>query len=132
MPAHLHYEAALVALSVLIAVGAATVALWLTVRRQSLLQKVVAAIAMGLAISGMHYTGMVAATFTAMVEGDHPHGHASLQQTQLALAIGGTTILILCLTLIASLVDRRFAQFAERQATALRQAERNFACWFRV
>ena len=58
-------------LSVLIALGAATVALWLTLRLQNLFQKTVAAIAMGLAISGMHYTGMAAATFAAMPDGDH-------------------------------------------------------------
>jgi PAS domain S-box-containing protein len=126
MPASLHYDRPLVALSVLIAIGAATVALWLTLRWQNLFQKTVSAIAMGLAISGMHYTGMAAATFAAMPDGDHPHGHISIQQTELAFAIGGTTVLILCLALIASLIDRRFAQFAERQAVALRQAERSF------
>ena len=126
MAASLHYDRPLVALSVLIAIGAATVALWLTLRWQNLFQKTVSAIAMGLAISGMHYTGMAAATFAAMPDGDHPHGHISLQQTELAFAIGGTTVLILCLALIASLIDRRFAQFAERQAIALRQAERSF------
>ena len=58
-------------LSVLIALGAATVALWLTSRLQNLFQKAVAAIAMALAISGMHCTGMAAATFAAMPDGDY-------------------------------------------------------------
>ena len=65
MPADLHYDWLLVALSVVIAIGAATVALWLAGQQRNLRWKFVAAVAMGLAIAGMHYTGMAAATFTA-------------------------------------------------------------------
>jgi PAS domain S-box-containing protein len=126
MPANLHYDGLLVALSVLIAIGAATVALWLAGRQQTLPWKVVAAGAMGLAISGMHYTGMAAATFTTAPGVDHAHGAPALEQTHLALAIGGATVLLLCLALIASFYDRRFAQLAERDATAVRHAEHRF------
>ena len=63
--AELSYDPLFVALSVVIAIGAATAALWLAFRTTNLGQKFVAAVVMGLAISGMHYTGMRAAIFTA-------------------------------------------------------------------
>src|ERR1700722_20126944 len=61
----LSYAPLFVALSVVIAIGASAVGLWLAFRTTDLGQKLVAAVVMGLAISGMHYTGMRAATFTA-------------------------------------------------------------------
>src|SRR5271156_2265548 len=59
----LSYEPLFVALSLVIAIGASTVALWVAFRTTDLGQKLVAAVVMGLAISGMHYTGMRAAIF---------------------------------------------------------------------
>src|SRR5712675_1857508 len=73
MPADLRYDGVLVALSVLIAIGAS-----------------IAALFMGSAISGMHYTGMAAATFVThpgMDEARVP----SLAQSNLALAIAAIT-----------------------------------------
>jgi PAS domain S-box-containing protein len=131
MPADLRYDRLLVALSVLIAVGAATVALWLASRMQSVNQRVAAAIAMGLAISGMHYTGMQAATFTAHAALDHAHGYASLEQTSVALAVAMTTFIILFLALVASIIDRRFALLTEREALALRASEERFRSLYR-
>jgi NO-binding membrane sensor protein with MHYT domain len=63
--AEISYDRLFVALSVVIAIGAATAALWLAFRTRNHGQKLVAALVMGLAISGMHYTGMRAAIFTA-------------------------------------------------------------------
>ncbi len=54
----LSYDRLYVALSVIIAIGASTAALWLAFRTTDLGQKLVAAVVMGLAISGMHYTAM--------------------------------------------------------------------------
>jgi NO-binding membrane sensor protein with MHYT domain len=56
--AELSYDPLFVALSLVIAIGASTVALWLAFRTTDLGQKLVAAVVMGLAISGMHYTAM--------------------------------------------------------------------------
>ena len=64
-PVELSYDPLWVALSVIIAIGAATAALWLAFRTTDSGQKLAAAIVMGLAISGMHYTGMRAAICTA-------------------------------------------------------------------
>ncbi|MEV6975919.1 MHYT domain-containing protein [Kitasatospora sp. NPDC093806] len=56
----LRYDAATVALSVLIAVGAATAALWAAVTIRNVYAAVGASLVMGLAVSCMHYTGMAA------------------------------------------------------------------------
>jgi NO-binding membrane sensor protein with MHYT domain len=54
------YNAALFALSVVIAVVAATAALWFALKLHTMWSTVGAAVIMGVAISGMHYTGMAA------------------------------------------------------------------------
>ena len=64
-PVELSYDPLWVALSVIIAIGAATAALWLAFRTTNPGQKLAAAIVLGFAISGMHYTGMRAAICTA-------------------------------------------------------------------
>ncbi|MEU4407017.1 MHYT domain-containing protein [Streptosporangium sp. NPDC023963] len=60
MSAHVSYDPLLVGLSLLIAVVAATVALWFSVRVRGALATTGAALLMGLAVNGMHYTGMFA------------------------------------------------------------------------
>ena len=65
MPAELRYDRVLVALSVIIAIAASIAALWLAFRTAVVWQKILAAMVMGAAISGMHYTGMAAAVFAA-------------------------------------------------------------------
>ena len=67
----IEYNSAWVALSILIAVSASFAALWLAFRLRSghswqlNLARLGAAQIMGLAISGMHYTGMAASRFRA-------------------------------------------------------------------
>ncbi|MGW3074160.1 MHYT domain-containing protein [Kitasatospora sp. NPDC001132] len=56
----LHYDPGTVAASVLVAVGAATAALWSAVTIRNVYAAAAAAMAMGLAVSCMHYTGMAA------------------------------------------------------------------------
>jgi PAS domain S-box-containing protein len=131
MPAALSYTRTWVAVSVLIAIGASTVALWLAFRRTGLLQRLLASVAMGLAVSGMHYAAMQAAVFTAHPAVNEAHDHASIGQTNLALAVGATALLILSLGLIAAMFDRRFALLAEREALALRESEERFRTLYR-
>jgi NO-binding membrane sensor protein with MHYT domain len=111
----LSYDPRFVALSVVIALGAATIALWLAFRTTDLAQKLVAAVVMGLAISGMQYTGMQAAIFTAHGEAQDA---ASFDQTNLALAVACITFFILALAMAASLSEQRRAEGALRQAQA--------------
>ncbi|WNI25392.1 MHYT domain-containing protein [Streptomyces sp. ITFR-16] len=54
------YDTLTVSLSVVIAVVASTAALWAAVSRHGLLTSLGAAVVMGAAVSGMHYTGMAA------------------------------------------------------------------------
>lgn len=60
----IHYDAGLVGLSIAIAVVAATAALWFTVLFDSITLRIVAGLIMGVAVTGMHYTGMAAVEVT--------------------------------------------------------------------
>ncbi|WP_327086020.1 hypothetical protein OIE66_27230 [Nonomuraea sp. NBC_01738] len=71
MSAHITYDRRIVALSVVIAVVAATVALWFTLRVKRAVWITAAALVMGVAVAGMHYTGMLAMMVTPMTE-PHP------------------------------------------------------------
>src|SRR5256886_10272848 len=89
--AELSYERLYVALAIVIAIGASTAALWLAFRTTDLWEKLGAAVVMGLAISGMHYTAMRGTIFSAHRPLQESQGNASLDQTTLALAAAGTT-----------------------------------------
>jgi len=114
----LSYHPLFVGLSLLIAIGASTVALWLAFRTTDLGQRLVAAIVMGLAISGMHYTGMRAAIFTAHGPVHGAQVDASLNQTNLALAVTVVTFIILAFASVTSLFERQRTEGALRQAQA--------------
>src|ERR1700733_389804 len=60
MPGSMSYNAPLVALSVLIAIAAGTAALWIGTWVRSMAATLGAALVMGIAVTGMHYTGMAA------------------------------------------------------------------------
>ncbi|SFH92167.1 MHYT domain-containing protein [Methylobacterium brachiatum] len=109
---NLAYSLPIVAISVAIAVTAATAALWLTFRQNSVWQKLAAAAVMGLAVAGMHYTGMAAATFTAEEAGAHA-AHATgvgVSQQYLALSVAGATFLILFIAMLASAFEQQRVQ----------------------
>ncbi|MEE7458038.1 histidine kinase [Methylorubrum populi] len=112
VPGNLAYSLPVVALSVAIAISAATVALWLTFRPTSVSQKLVAALVMGAAVAGMHYTGMAAATFTAEEAGAHAAhiAAAGADQKNIALSVTGATFVILFLAMLASAVDQQRIQ----------------------
>lgn len=131
MDADLSYDAWLVAVSILIAVGASTVALFVAFRNTRPVNRALAASAMGLAISGMHYTAMVGSVFSPRSMVDHGHGLAGFGQTQLALAVAAATLLILLFALVAAMFDRRFGEYAEREAAALRASELQFRQFYR-
>ncbi len=114
----LRYDPLFVALSLVIAIGASTVALWLAFRTTDLGQKLAAAVVMGLAISGMHYTAMRAAIFTARNPPHEAPVNTSFDQTSLALAVAGITFVILALASVASLFERKRAEETLRQAQA--------------
>ncbi|MCJ2061738.1 response regulator [Methylobacterium sp. J-088] len=112
VPGNLAFDPAIVAVSVAIAVTAATAALWLTFRRNRPWQKLAAACVMGLAVAGMHYTGMAAATFTAEEAGAHAAHATALgaNQQTIALSVAGVTFVILFLAMMAGSLDQRRVQ----------------------
>ncbi|MGW5747451.1 MHYT domain-containing protein [Amycolatopsis sp. NPDC003861] len=68
------YDGGLVALSVVIAVVAATAALWFAVFLDRLLLRLLAGFVMGAAVTGMHYTGMAAVRMTMDMNAPDPAG----------------------------------------------------------
>ena len=64
MPMSTSYNVPLVLLSVLIAIVAGTVALWIGTWVRSIGATIIAAFVMGVAVTGMHYTGMAALRVT--------------------------------------------------------------------
>lgn len=110
--AHIQYNWILVALSVIIAICASCLALCLAfkVREQTLRigWKLGGALIMGVAICGMHYTGMRATRFlpTSPVE---ISPSPTLDTQLLATGVGIATLIILSLTLLVLLCDKRTA-----------------------
>jgi len=116
------YSASWVAISVLIAFSAATSAIWLASRDRKLMHQVLAAIAMGFAIAGMHYAGMQAASFT-MLSNETGSISSSVSPTLLAVFISAITFFILFIALVAARLERIFQQMARREARAALRLE---------
>jgi PAS domain S-box-containing protein len=108
------YQPVLVASSLAIAVVVSGTALYLAyslrdAERNSAWSRPVSAIVMGLAIAGMHYTGMAAVCFhkgSAVGGGNDLVNVSSLG----IFCIASVTLAVLALTLIGSLTNRRFLQ----------------------
>jgi PAS domain S-box-containing protein len=116
MDATLSYGQGWLSVSVLIAIGAATTAVWLASLDHRLSIRAAAAVVMGAAIAGMHYAGMKAAVFTMSPSVDMADGLARVPQTFLAGAISAITIAILLLALGAARLERSFEVAARREA----------------
>jgi NO-binding membrane sensor protein with MHYT domain len=104
MPDRMHYSLGLVALSVLIAVVAGTAALWAVLRLRGLLITFGASLIMGVAVSGMHYTGMAALTVSpAPGGGMAAMGGGATATSFLLPLILGISILAFLLTAVVTL-----------------------------
>jgi len=121
----IHYNRPLLALSIGIAVAAAAAALEIAfylrddsarVRRQ----RVTAAMVMGVAIAGMHYTGMAAAQFS--VGSTCAAGHAAVNRGWLAILIIVATVAVLAVALIVSVLDVRLSARTGMLAASLEEA----------
>lgn len=123
MNAELYYDRALYITSIVIAITASIAALWLAFRFRSDTTvlghwlKIGSAIIMGLAIAGMHYTGMAAAQFESLGL-VHNVSHSLLQGWVLAGAITIGSLIILGIALTAAFIDRRH-HAAERERILL-------------
>ena len=118
----IHYLWPWVAVSIAIAIIAATTALWIANLDTRVWQRVVAAIVMGLAIAGMHYTAMHGVDLHVDASGAAELAHG-MSRTTLAGLVTGATLLVLLLTITASGVDRQFAARSQRDAARLRASE---------
>jgi NO-binding membrane sensor protein with MHYT domain len=101
MQAKITYDDTLYYASIAIAVVAATVALWLAFNLRGNLQRFGSAIVMGIAVCGMHYTGMFAVRMERTKEAVASTG-ISLSSTDLAYYVFGVTAVLLALLLIYS------------------------------
>jgi len=117
-----------VALSVVIALLASLAALWLTFRlrrdaAQVALMRAGAAVLMGVAIAGMHYTGMKAAQFPVQT---HMH-HQGVNGSWLAVLVSVVALSILGITLLVSMFDARLQARTALLASSLAEANRELA-----
>ena len=128
--AHATWNVGIIVLSVFIAVAVSMVALWLAFRFRSEKRdvaplKIASAAVMGVAIVGLHYTGMAAASF-------HPVPGVSVTPQGTALTALGiesivvVTFVVLGSTILTSLVDRRLSA----QALALIANEERYRRFF--
>jgi NO-binding membrane sensor protein with MHYT domain len=105
---NIHYLPVLFLLSILIAILASEAALWLALKSNQVVLrmrnrvKIVSAIIMGLAICGMHYTGMAASVFTPLCTPTFSSSISSLEPTYLSVIIAVVTFFILAIALFAS------------------------------
>ncbi len=111
MAADMTYDATLFNISIVIAVVAATAALWLAFNTESGLQMFGASIVMGVAVCGMHYTGMAAMKMTP--NGAEIDISASIEPLTLGLFIFCFTMLILVLSLIVTLSQLQKRMYEE-------------------
>jgi NO-binding membrane sensor protein with MHYT domain len=118
------YDPLLVLASVAIAVTASFAALWLAFKLRSgqsrliKLARVGAAVVMGLAISGMHYTAMAA---SMLAPGSYCWGGAAFDNGWLALTIGLIAVGLLAITLITAVYDAHLESQTRRDAMRLAQ-----------
>ncbi|HWT97680.1 MAG TPA: MHYT domain-containing protein, partial [Terriglobales bacterium] len=124
MQATLSYDAPLLALSVVIAVVAATAALWLSFNLHKTWQRAIAAVVMATAIAGMHYTGMAAAHME--MDGNAFTVYAGMDRSLLALAITAISLFILGLGLCGSVLDRNSADHAAREDVIRQSSEQRY------
>jgi diguanylate cyclase (GGDEF)-like protein len=119
------YDPQLVVISILIAVSASFVALWLFFRLreglslQQRLARIGAAVVMGLGISGMHYTAMAASRFAS---GSICRGGVTFQDSWLAALIGMFALGILAVTLVTAVYDAHLQSKVRIHALRLEQA----------
>lgn len=86
----LTFQALGVAASVIIAIVAASVALWFALRKRRLVETAIGGVIMGLAISAMHFTGMYATQFVSkpvLVSVTHPQLSQSILAYAIAMAV---------------------------------------------
>jgi PAS domain S-box-containing protein len=119
----IQYDPILFVASILIAIGAATAALWIAfhlAKQRAVFTNFGAALVMGAAVVGMHFTAVAAAKFQpeAICLASGP----GLDEVWMAYTIGGFTFVILTATMLLSAYDARLSGAIASGAERLRQA----------
>jgi NO-binding membrane sensor protein with MHYT domain len=124
----IRYDAATVAFSVLIAVGAATAALWAALRVRGGWATTGAALIMGVAVSSMHYTGMAAMSVEGSPGTGMPSGASPLRF--LAPLIVGIAVSTICLlTAVAVAPSQREMQAESELMDRIRRRQNQPPIW---
>jgi NO-binding membrane sensor protein with MHYT domain len=124
----IRYDPLLFVASVAIAIAASLAALWIAFHlkqrytRLAVLGKLGSAVVMGLAITGMHYTGMAAAQFVPGSICRALDSTGGMNSAVLAVLVGTATLGILAAALGLSAMDAHFAQRNAELALSLQQA----------
>ncbi|MGL4965922.1 MAG: MHYT domain-containing protein [Inquilinus sp.] len=114
-PGRIVYDPVAVAVSVLVALVTATTALHLALSDIGRVRRILAALVMGAAISGMHFIGMAAARFVP-----DPAAHAEVAGIPvppaiLAGLIAAAAIVVFALAVIAARLDRQISELQARR-----------------
>jgi NO-binding membrane sensor protein with MHYT domain len=105
MPAQTVYDPTIVGLSIAIAIVASIVALWLAFNLRGWMQLLGAALVMGVAVCGMHYTAMAAAGFVPL--GDAADVAQGLHGESLGITIFIVASVLLFGTLIVTILRQQ-------------------------
>ncbi|MDT0268967.1 MHYT domain-containing protein [Streptomyces sp. DSM 44915] len=96
----IHYDPLTVAASVVIAVVAATAALWAAVQVRGMLWSLAASLIMGVAVTGMHYTGMAALTVHRHAGGPTGFDGVSSVRLVVPMLVGPMVFLLLAAVIV--------------------------------
>jgi len=107
MPADIEYDTGIVLASVLVAVIASIAALWLAFNMRGAAQMLGSALVMGVAVCGMHYLGMSAASFHPNAENPARAVAGGLSGAYLGATIFAVTTLLLATVLVMSLLRQQ-------------------------
>ena len=111
---YIRWDSTIIAVSILIAVVAATAALWLAFNTPSIASRVIASLVMAIAVCAMHYTGMAAADFICTT----PNRFATVQGWGLLNSIGLGTMVAVCAFAMAALIALDlYLQWMQRSIT---------------
>ena len=109
--AHMQHAPALVAASMVVAIGASGLALWLAAGGRSRPPLILSATALGVAISGMHYTAM--AGLTLFPHGSVPSSAPALSSDLLAIVVAVVAFIVSGVFLLLLVPDRRMETTSE-------------------
>ena len=115
--AHMRHDPLYVASSMVVAIGASGLALWLATARERRPPLILSAAAFGVAISGMHYTAM--AGLTLFPHGGLSSGAPALSSDLLAIVVAVVAFIVSGVFLLLLVPDRKIAALETATGRAL-------------